>query len=580
MTNFKINPKLVTILGESYTSLEKAFKELVDNAWDADAENVWISIPNSFNNDPIIIKDDGSGMTDEEIKEEYLFVASSRLSRKGKYTMTKNRLVKGRKGVGKFAGLMISEGMSLETKSNGIYTKVAISKQEILINTDDLESISLPVQIDKCNTNDHYTKIELYGFNSNYGLPNIEKLKQLFILEYGREEDFRIYINGEQLGIEHIQGESFIYEEELNHAGKVKMHFTLSSDKKQLKNSGIIIRIVGKLVGKPTCFGLEEDDEIPRKLLRRVYGEINADKLADEVTIAWDAIIENSKGYQELIEWARKHLYNTLKNSYKKEFNLIKARYQKFINEGLSKLPEYRRKFAQNTLERILNKYYNDREEKIPSIISVVLDAFEQDDYWTVIKNIDEAKKTDVQAFADALDDFGLVDIALMIRQAKYRLSILDELDDLIRNEETLEVTMHKALENNLWLFGKEYYLISSNKSLKRIVEEYCSKKFSGSRAKKRPDLFLASTFSETRLLIEFKRPSHSLKRDDENQAKKYKDDLITQFDNIEVLVLGKDVNKAIALGEKTPNIRMMSYKELIINARNQIEWLLKELNH
>lgn len=317
MTNFKINPKLVTILGESYTSLEKAFKELVDNAWDADAENVWISIPNSFNNDPIIIKDDGSGMTDEEIKEEYLFVASSRLSRKGKYTI-----------------------------SNGIYTKVAISKQEILINTDDLESISLPVQIDKCNTNDHYTKIELYGFNSNYGLPNIEKLKQLFILEYGREEDFRIYINGEQLGIEHIQGESFIYEEELNHAGKVKMHFTLSSDKKQLKNSGIIIRIVGKLVGKPTCFGLEEDDEIPRKLLRRVYGEINADKLADEVTIAWDAIIENSKGYQELIEWARKHLYNTLKNSYKKEFNLIKARYQKFINEGLSKLPEYRSKFG------------------------------------------------------------------------------------------------------------------------------------------------------------------------------------------------------------------------------------------
>lgn len=46
------------------------------------------------------------------------------------------------------------------------------------------------------------------------------------------------------------------------------------------------------------------------------------------------------------------------------------------------------------------------------------------------------------------------------------------------------------------------------------------------------------------------------------------------------MLVLGKDVNKAIALGEKTPNIRMMSYKELIINARNQIEWLLKELNH
>lgn len=579
MIGFKINPELVGILGENYSSIEKAFKELVDNAWDADAGNVWISIPDSFNNGPILIKDDGIGMTDEEVKNEYLFIANSRLSRKGKYTIEKGRLAKGRKGVGKFAGLMIAECMSLETRSKGRHTKIEFSKQELLKWNDDLEKINLQMETVECNKNEHYTQIKLYGYNSNYGLPNIEKLKELFILEYGREEDFRVYINGELLGIEHIQGENFVYEEDLKYAGKVKMQFTLSSSKKALRSSGIVIKISGKMVGKPIWFGLEDDDNVPRKLLKRVFGEINADKLANAVTIAWEAIIENSRGYEELYEWAREHLANALKSSYKKEFDLIKARHQKLINEGLSKLPEYRRKFAKNTLEKVLNKYYSDNGEKIPAIISVVLDAFEQDDYWTVVKNIDEAKEVDIQAFADALDDFGLVDIALMIRQAKYRLSVLDELDDLIRKEETLEGIIHKALENNLWIFGKEYYLISSNRSLKRVIEEYCSKKFSGSRAKKRPDLFLASTFSETKLLIEFKRPSHSLSRDDENQANKYRDDLITQFENIEVLVLGKDVNKGIVRGQKTPNIRMMSYKELIINARNQIEWLLRELN-
>ncbi len=33
--HFRVDPKLAHVLGESYTTSEKALKELVDNAWDA-----------------------------------------------------------------------------------------------------------------------------------------------------------------------------------------------------------------------------------------------------------------------------------------------------------------------------------------------------------------------------------------------------------------------------------------------------------------------------------------------------------------------------------------------------------------
>jgi hypothetical protein len=37
--NFRVDPRLTSLLGESYRSTEQALRELVDNAWDADADN-------------------------------------------------------------------------------------------------------------------------------------------------------------------------------------------------------------------------------------------------------------------------------------------------------------------------------------------------------------------------------------------------------------------------------------------------------------------------------------------------------------------------------------------------------------
>ena len=46
----------------------------------------------------------------------------------------------------------------------------------------------------------------------------------------------------------------------------------------------------------------------------------------------------------------------------------------------------------------------------------------------------------------------------------------------------------------------------------------------------KRPDLLLLSRFTERHVLIEFKRPSHTIGRLDVSQAEQYRDDLTKQF--------------------------------------------------
>jgi HSP90 family molecular chaperone len=117
--HFRVDPKLASALGQGYRSSEEALRELFDNAWDADAENVSIQLPMELSGDAIVIQDDGSGMTENELRGEYLVVASDRRTRKGQHTAGKKRLVKGRKGIGKFAGLTAADTMILETKARG-----------------------------------------------------------------------------------------------------------------------------------------------------------------------------------------------------------------------------------------------------------------------------------------------------------------------------------------------------------------------------------------------------------------------------------------------------------------------------
>src|SRR5262245_23956599 len=80
---FSVDTRLTALLGETYRSTEAALKELVDNAWDADADNVWITLPSPMSKEPIVIRDDGSGMSPLDVSKEYLTIARDRRSKKG-----------------------------------------------------------------------------------------------------------------------------------------------------------------------------------------------------------------------------------------------------------------------------------------------------------------------------------------------------------------------------------------------------------------------------------------------------------------------------------------------------------------
>lgn len=112
-----------------YSKVAAVLTEAVANAWDADATAVDINL--DFENDGIEIKDNGTGMSREDINERYLTVGYRK--RKEIHNTPRGRAVMGRKGLGKLSLFSIANQIRLETRRKGC------DSEALLINVNELK---------------------------------------------------------------------------------------------------------------------------------------------------------------------------------------------------------------------------------------------------------------------------------------------------------------------------------------------------------------------------------------------------------------------------------------------------------
>jgi hypothetical protein len=576
---FKVDPRITEVLGEGYRSSEQAIKELVDNAWDAEATKVAITLPEPMTDTPVIVSDNGSGMTAAELEQEYLNVGRNRREFRGEQTQRLRRFVKGRKGVGKFAGLMVADSMEIITCTRAVKSTIKLSRSALLEARGDFEEFNIPILEDLCSLETAGTSVILRDLHQQLVFPNPEKLRAMLVREYGREENFEITVNGQLAGFEDLPGPKFEAPIKLSNGGSATLKFTVVDGKRKLPDAGISVRCDGKVVGDPQLLGVETNEVIPSNLKGRIYGEIEVHGMElNAITADGGSFVENNKTYQEIKAQSQIELERGLEKARGMEMRAAKARYQKIINQKIEKLPEYRRQFATRALERVLERFYFENEERFESIISVVLDSLKRDDYWLIMQKIDSARHSDIAQLAEALTEFGIWDLSLVGTQARRRQIVLDDFRKLLDNPKTKEAEVHQVLESNLWLLEYEGKLISSNESIKKVVNDYLGGKYSGNRGNKRPDLLIGEDMTGHHLVVELKAPSVEINRKMEAQALEYRDDLQNQLQKIHVLLLGfGKVSEMSSLNERE-GITILSYHELIGRAESRLKWLIDEL--
>ena len=117
---FKFDVSTFRLLGrELITDRITALFELVKNCYDANAEKVDISFENLnplSEQSRIIIKDDGLGMTFEDLRDRWMVIGTSSKRRKRTSPAPYCRVVAGKKGVGRFAVDKLGGKLVLKTK--------------------------------------------------------------------------------------------------------------------------------------------------------------------------------------------------------------------------------------------------------------------------------------------------------------------------------------------------------------------------------------------------------------------------------------------------------------------------------
>ncbi|MCD4726616.1 MAG: ATP-binding protein [Pirellulales bacterium] len=211
---FNISLSVLNHLGRNlYRSFITVLGEAISNSWDAEADNVWIYLNREENY--LVIKDDGSGMNENDFQSKFLKIGYSKRKDGENKTPNKNRPFIGRKGIGKLALLSCAERISIITKTDNTKFIGGIIDNSGLDQAieDDLTPQEYPLDTLDFKVFDKYSDdLEkgtiIYFDQIEDGIKNTEDYLKKVIALYFRfsliDPKFNIFFNDEPITIENL----------------------------------------------------------------------------------------------------------------------------------------------------------------------------------------------------------------------------------------------------------------------------------------------------------------------------------------------------------------------------------------
>lgn len=213
--NFNISLSILNHLGRNlYRSFITVLGEAISNSWDADANNVYITIDRDKQR--LVIIDDGVGMNENDFQNKFLKIGYSKRKENNTHTQSGRPFI-GRKGIGKLALLSCAENITIltKTKESNITGGVIDNSALDYAIQDDVSSNEYKLNIPTDETFAEYTS--LIGENGTVilfegikdGIRNrvdyIRKLVALYFRFSLKDPTFNIYLNKEIISLKELE---------------------------------------------------------------------------------------------------------------------------------------------------------------------------------------------------------------------------------------------------------------------------------------------------------------------------------------------------------------------------------------
>jgi len=250
---------IVTIGEKLYGESLELLRELIANAYDADAANVWIEV----RPDHLAIRDDGSGMDEAGLRE--FFRIGSQQKRHEPVSPRYRRQRIGQFGIGKFAVLAACERFRVATQRDGFAAEVVFEKRAWEM--DDVWRLPLHRKAWNPHRGSGAT-VTLEELTKQFTLPEIERfIRERLPLT---APHFAIVLNGKQITPTYVPGRKFPVSVETQFGwitGELLLPNVLS---RRTEDRGIECVVRGIVICRST-FGLD----LP--LLEKLRGRVTVD---------------------------------------------------------------------------------------------------------------------------------------------------------------------------------------------------------------------------------------------------------------------------------------------------------------
>jgi hypothetical protein len=209
-----------------------------------------------------------------------------------------------------------------------------------------------------------------------------------------------------------------------------------------------------------------------------------------------------------------------------------------------------------------------------------------RESYVAVLKKLPIQPKKAFEQLENLLENWSLQQITSVAQTIKSRIETLELFRTQIKNERTFEIrgdnSIHRILENAMWMIDERYFLLKSNKSLREFIGEEMSKRDKNRYGKKRPD-FVCGSVGERLIIIELKRPSKVLNIEDLNQLETYLtvvESYATKYRSHEAYLIGNKQDDDLIKRSKYRSsiFRILTYTDLIDATETRYQEYLKHI--
>lgn len=462
----------------------QALTELIWNAFDADATNIYVKLnTDDFGLNSIQVVDDGHGIDEEKFLNFFRKLGWS--WKKEQHFTPSGRYLHGKLGQGRYKAFCVGRFVEWDTTYRNKTSNQLISYtiSGLADNPKQFEYTNL-VESHCSHTGTTVSIYELYKQHTDLSPNHIKEVCSTVFANYlNKYPKLKLFINGELLDpssqiaheekieLDQIEYNEQRYDYSLN---VIEWKFNCKNEIHLCNASGLPLQLCHSKASGTKGFSFTaylKSDHISELA---EHGMLELDVLESSLREAIDNAIDKlntyfqkrklEKSVSKIDRWKNENIYPYKNKNYspieqaeKEMFDILAVNISDSIPNFEKSDPQLK-KFQLQLLKQVVNTQ--------PS------------DLHTIIEEVLNLSKTKQKELANLIEDVSLNSIISMSKVVTERLNFIAGLEEILYNSETKKnlkerAQLHKILAENTWIFGDAFSMTVNDESLTQVLRKH-----------------------------------------------------------------------------------------------------------